>query len=300
MKKTLFLVFLLFLASNFFVACDSSKNYSDLAEPKADEDYVISLETRHGTMTIILFDETPLHKRNFINLVRKGFYEDLLFHRVIKDFVIQGGDPESKDANEERRLGNGDPGYTIPAEIRPNLRHEKGVLSAARIGDKENPRKASNGSQFYIVQGKTHTEDELNKLRTDYEKVQVYFAQFMKSPKYAELRDVYNKLYEQDKKEDMQEVINRVIPLMEDEFKVQLTKPYSQEEIDYYTSHSTTPSLDGEYTVFGKVVKGLEVIDKIAAEETKFDRPVKDVKMNMSLKVMKKTEITTQFGYTYP
>ncbi len=300
MKKTPFFVFFFFLAISLFFACDSSKNYSDLAEPKPDEDYVINLETRHGTMTIVLFDETPLHKRNFINLVRKGFYEDLLFHRVIKDFVIQGGDPKSKGANEERRLGNGDPGYTVPAEIRPQLRHEKGVLSAARMGDKENPRKASNGSQFYIVQGKNHTEAELNKLRTDYEKVQLYFAQFMKSPKYSELRDAYNKLYEQGKKEDMQEIVNRVIPLMEDEFKVQLSKPYSKEELDYYTTHSTTPSLDGEYTVFGKVIKGLDVIDKIADEETKFDRPVKDVKMNLTLKVMKKTEITAQFGYTYP
>lgn len=300
MKKKLFFIFLLFLATFSFVACDSSKNYSDLAEPKADEDYVISLETRHGTMTIILFDETPLHKRNFINLVRKGFYEDLLFHRVIKDFVVQGGDPESRGANEEKRLGKGDPGYTVPAEIRPNLRHEKGALSAARLGDKENPRKASNGSQFYIVQGKTHTKAELNKLRTDYEKVQIYFSQFMKSPKYAELRDIYNKLYEQDKKEEMQEIINRVVPLMEEEFKVQLSKPYTQEELDYYTSRPTSPSLDGEYTVFGKVVQGLEVIDKIANEETKFDRPVDDVKMNMALKVMKKSEITKQFGYTYP
>ncbi len=300
MRKTPFFVFLLFMATFFFASCDSSKNYADLAEPKADEDYVISLETRHGTMTIILFDETPLHKRNFINLVRKGFYEDLLFHRVIKDFVIQGGDPKSAGANEERRLGNGDPGYSIPAEIRPQFRHEKGALSAARIGNKENPRKASNGSQFYIVQGKTHTEEELNKLRTDYEKVQMYFAQFMKSPKYAELRNVYNKLYDQNKKEDMQEIINRVIPLMEAEFKVQLTKPYTKEEIDYYTTRHTVPSLDGEYTVFGKVIKGLDVIDKIANEETKFERPAEDVKMNMVLKVMKKTEISTQFGYTYP
>jgi len=127
--------------------------------------YVI-LETSMGNMKIKLYDETPLHKENFIKLVKEGYYDNLLFHRVIKEFMIQGGDPNSRNASATAQLGVGGPSYTVPAELSPLLYHKKGVLAAARQGDQVNPKKASSGSQFYIVQGKKYTDAELNMMET--------------------------------------------------------------------------------------------------------------------------------------
>lgn len=127
---------------------------SGATRPPADKKTeVVVLSTIYGDMTIKLYDETPRHKENFLRLVKEGFYDDLLFHRVIKNFMVQGGDPDSKGASSGKQLGQGGPGYTLPAEIRPEFIHKKGALAAARQGDQVNPRKESSGSQFYIVQG---------------------------------------------------------------------------------------------------------------------------------------------------
>lgn len=122
---------------------------------------MVVLSTEYGDMTILLYDDTPLHKANFLKLVEEGFYNDLIFHRVIKKFMVQGGDPDSRGAAKGARLGNGGPGYTIPAEIRPNHIHKKGALAAARLGDGQNPKKESSGSQFYIVHGNAATATSL-------------------------------------------------------------------------------------------------------------------------------------------
>jgi cyclophilin family peptidyl-prolyl cis-trans isomerase len=119
-----------------------------------NKDYVVTIKTKFGDMVVILFDETPKHKANFIKLAKEHYFDSILFHRVIKDFMIQGGDPNSKHAKPDEHLGLGGPGYTIDAELNPKFSHEKGVLSAARLGDQQNPSRASSGSQFYIVQGK--------------------------------------------------------------------------------------------------------------------------------------------------
>ncbi|MDR2010181.1 MAG: peptidylprolyl isomerase [Bacteroidales bacterium] len=124
----------------------------------------VKIETTKGTMTIMLYDDTPLHRDNFVKLVESGFYNDLLFHRVIKNFMIQGGDPESKNAPAGKALGMGGPGYTIPAEIKPNHFHKKGTLAAARQGDQQNPKRESSGSQFYIVQGQKYTDLQLDNM----------------------------------------------------------------------------------------------------------------------------------------
>jgi len=195
----------------------------------------VALETQFGTMTIELFDDTPAHRDNFIKLVEEGFYNDLLFHRVIKDFMVQGGDPNSRGAAPGARLGTGGPGYTIEAEMDSTHMHLKGALSAARQGDKVNPEKRSSGSQFYLVQGKTYTAAELANFESRMQKNHPGFA-------------------------------------------------YSEEQKAAYATAGGTPFLDMEYTVFGQVIEGLDIIDSIAAVRTaRGDRPLEDVTMRMRI-----------------
>ena len=198
-------------------------------EPKPSNkksETMVVISTEYGDMKIKLYDETPLHRDNFIKLAKEGFFDGLLFHRVIPQFMIQGGDPTSKDARPGQQLGAGGPGYTIPAEFNPNFIHKKGALSAARQGDQVNPKRASSGSQFYIVQGRTASAQEL-------------------------------------KRGGIQ---------------------YTEEQIKTYAETGGTPFLDGQYTVFGEVVEGLDVIDKIAAVRTApGDRPMEDVKFSVKV-----------------
>ncbi len=191
---------------------------------------LVKISTEYGDMVVKLYNGTPLHRDNFIKLVKGNYYDSLLFHRVIKDFMIQGGDPDSKGAAPGQMLGNGGPGYTIPAEFNKEYFHKKGVLAAAREGDNVNPDKASSGSQFYIVQGRKWKNMELNTM----------------------------------------------------EQQVGHTIPWEQKEV--YMSIGGTPHLDRNYTVFGEVITGMEVIDKIAALKTdQMARPVEDIKMSITL-----------------
>jgi peptidyl-prolyl cis-trans isomerase B (cyclophilin B) len=177
-----------------------------------------------GDIVIELYDSTPEHKKNFLKLVDENFYDSLLFHRVMSGFMVQGGDPNSRNAGPNDRLGAGGPGYTIPAEI--GAPHFKGTLAAARQGDAVNPRRESSGSQFYLVQG------------------------------------------------------NPVSDQMLDNIERQYGLKYNQTQRQKYLEVGGTPQLDGQYTVFGEVVKGLDVIDKIAAVRTnQADRPLEDVWM---------------------
>jgi len=190
------------------------------------QDCLVSMETTLGTMTIQLYDATPQHRDNFIKLAESGFYDGLLFHRIIEGFMIQGGDPNSKNAKANQRLGTGGPGYTVPEEITEEYAHIKGSLSAARQGDAVNPKKASSGSQFYIVHGQKVSEDVLSNM----------------------------------------------------EARKGIT--YSEENKEAYQTQGGTPFLDQDYTVFGIVVKGLDIIDTIAKVETNgADRPKEDVKI---------------------
>jgi peptidyl-prolyl cis-trans isomerase B (cyclophilin B) len=190
----------------------------------------VLISTPFGDMTAVLYDETPQHRDNFLKLAREGFYDGTLFHRVIRGVMIQGGDPDSRGAAPNQRLGMGGPGYTIPAEFHPDLIHKKGALAAARRGGPQNPEKRSSGSQFYIVQGKTHTAAELNRIASG-------TGAF-----------------------------------------------YTGEQIQIYQQLGGTPNLDTEYTVFGEVIDGIEVIDKIAAVKTApGDRPVEDVEMTVKI-----------------
>jgi cyclophilin family peptidyl-prolyl cis-trans isomerase len=205
-------------------------NVSCLAQNKQTK---ILLSTSYGDIKMVLYNETPKHRDNFIKLVKEEFFNGTLFHRVIKDFMIQGGDPESKMAKAGQMLGNGGPGYTIPAEINTKFIHKKGALSAARQGDGVNPKKESSGSQFYIVQGKKATKAELDGI---------------------------------GKRNGI---------------------AYTADQIKTYETDGGTAFLDMNYTVFGEVIEGFDVIDKIAnVTKGRGDRPVEDIKMTM--KIVKK------------
>lgn len=241
----------------------------------------ILIETDFGNMTAILYDKTPQHRDNFIKLAKEGFYNDLLFHRVIKGFMIQGGDPDSKGAAAGVQLGGGGPGYTVPAEIMPELFHQKGALSAARTGDNVNPERASSGSQFYIVQGTKMTKDQLT---VDMQKLNQYLGQLFQKPEYASIREELNTLYMAQEMDKFNAKMMSTRPIIEKEFGVDLSMKTSDEKVAAYTTLGGTPSLDNQYTVFGQVIEGLDVIDKIAAVKTApGDRPVEDVKMKVSI-----------------
>ena len=188
------------------------------------------IATSFGDMVVELYNETPKHRDNFIRLVNEGFYNGTLFHRIIPSFMIQGGDPDSKGADPNIQLGNGGPGYTIPAEIVDELYHKKGVLAAARLGDAVNPKKESSGSQFYLVQGQVFSEEKLRS------------------------------------------------------FGLRSGKKYTEEQVKSYGTIGGTPHLDGAYTVFGEVVKGLGVIELIANQKRdENNRPLKDVEMSIRI-----------------
>ncbi|MBW6483224.1 MAG: peptidylprolyl isomerase [Vicingaceae bacterium] len=199
---------------------------------KDKKETTILISTGYGEIKLKLYNETPQHRDNFIKLTKGGFYNETLFHRIIQGFMIQGGDPDSKNAVKGKVLGNGDVGYTIPAEFNTSLIHKKGALAAARMGDDVNPEKASSGCQFYIVQGKKYTKEDLDKV--------------------------------------VQRKQGRVT--------------YTEEQYKLYETIGGTPQLDMDYTVFGEVIEGLDVLDKIAAvAKDKRDRPIEDVKMTVKI-----------------
>lgn len=261
------------------------------------KDYVVTIKTKYGDMVAILYDETPKHKENFIKLAKEHYFDSLLFHRVIEGFMIQGGDPESKNVRPGQRLGNGGPGYTIDAEFNPKFFHEKGALSAARMGDQVNPAKASSGSQFYIVQGTKYKEADL---KIDNAKLGQCIQQFLQMPDNQHLYDTLSKLY-QSNIEAYQAMIVSLVPQMEKATGIKLEKDIPVEQLTAYTTVGGAPHLDGGYTVFGKVIKGLDVIDKIAAQpKDGADRPVENIMMMVTVEEMSKKKIEKEYGYTYP
>lgn len=247
----------------------------------------ILISTSLGNIKIKLFEETPLHKKNFLKLVKQGFYDSLLFHRVINSFMIQGGDPDSKLANDTILLGNGDVGYWIPAEFNPKIYHKKGVLAAAREGDDINPKKESSGCQFYIVMGKKYDSLALQKaeLRVNREIIQKinYLVGFGgKSPA---LKAYYTRLYAQGK-EDSLKVATKQLTDEVSKAEYAKTKHYSwtPQQRKVYSTLGGTPHLDNNYTIFGEVIEGLDVIDKIAGMKTdKNDRPKENIRMKISI-----------------
>ena len=284
---TVFLTFIILATS-----CAQSKK----------NDYVVTIKTKYGDMVAILYDETPKHKENFIKLAKAHYFDSLLFHRVIQGFMIQGGDPNSKKAKPGESLGNGGPGYTVPAEFNPKFFHEKGALSAARLGDQQNPEKASSGSQFYVVQGSVLTPADIDNLKYDQGMLMNGLRKMFESPSNKPLLDSLTSLYYSGDMVAYQKRLIELIPRVEKATGMKLTKAnMSEEKRKLYTTVGGSPHLDGEYTVFGKVIKGLDIIDKIAAAQRDAgDRPVEDLRMFVSVEEMSKKKITKDYGYIYP
>lgn len=239
---------------------------------------MVWIQTTQGDVKIKLYNETPRHRDNFIKLVEERYYDSVLFHRVIKNFMVQAGDPASKHAKPEARLGEGGPDYTIPAEFNVNLIHKKGALAAARSGDEVNPLQASSGSQFYIVQGKTFTDEELD--QTERRVMNIRMNRYMKA--YITLPE-NNKLLAEisTSPRPKQDSLLRIIATKVD--SIHRNEPpfkFTPQQREVYKTIGGTPHLDSNYTVFGEVVEGLEVIDKIASVKTgAADRPLEDVRI---------------------
>lgn len=246
----------------------------------------IKIETTLGNMVAVLYDDTPLHRDNFVKNIKEGVYKDLLFHRVIKEFMIQGGDPDSKNAPAEKVLGNGSLGYTIPAEFKTNHYHKKGVLAMARQGDDVNPKKESSSCQFYIVHGKVFEDNVLTMMedRFNQQTRNQIFNEFLMKTENAEwLKKAQDAVNAKDNAK-LQEVVNHFSPQIEEELTKRGKFAFTAEQRKIYTTLGGAPHLDGNYTVFGEITEGLDVIDKIAAEVTdRYDRPVKNIIMNISI-----------------
>lgn len=272
-KLNLRILSLYFLGSTFFYALQAQTQR-------------VKISTEYGDMVAVLYDETPGHRDNFLKLAKEGFYDGTIFHRVIKDFMIQGGDPQSKNATPEAALGNGGPGYTIPAEINAKYYHKKGALAAARLGDNINPKKESSGSQFYIVHGNKFTPQVLGQMqdRKNNAAKSKLTREFLNDPANAAYMDRLKKLQEEKNQEGIQALFKEVDALTASKNVSAPASSYNEQQIKTYSEVGGTPHLDGDYTVFGEIVEGLDVIDKIAAvEKGNADRPKKDIKMKITL-----------------
>ena len=264
-----------------------------VASCTANKDYLVTFHTPYGDMRAVLYDATPKHKKNFLELAQSGRYDSTLFHRVIADFMIQGGDLTTKPSRGPEDTVS----HTVPAEFVDTLFHRKGALAAARQGDQINPERASSGSQFYIVQGKTYSKNELV---TDMEKLTTGVQQLVQFVDYAEERDQLVALYESGDYEGYTERMLSLKPAVEEKLDISVDRDYSEEKIQAYTSVGGVPHLDDTYTVFGQVIDGLSVIDSIAAQPTgRADKPIEDVFMTVSVEELSKKKITQRYGYMY-
>jgi cyclophilin family peptidyl-prolyl cis-trans isomerase len=280
MKKNLFLSIVMVAFTMMSCSANNAGSESQVNAPekgKTEKMTQVKLETSLGDIVVELYNETPQHRDNFIKLVKEGYYDGVLFHRVIKDFMIQTGDGNSKNAGPDRPLGDGDPGYTIEAEfIYPKYFHKRGALAAARTGDQVNPERRSSGSQFYIVTGKIYSSDELQmmaKRMGDMQKQEIFRRLVMENK--ARIDELQNS---QDNAA-LQALQNELIQQTEAEAAKTPFK-MTDEQIDAYTSVGGTPHLDGQYTVFGEVIKGMDVVDKIQNTQTgRADRPTTDIKI---------------------
>lgn len=280
MERNLFLSFMMVVLTLISCSANNTESASEsAAQPQTTNSKMtkVKLETTMGDIVVELYNETPQHRDNFVKLVQEGYYDGVLFHRVIKDFMIQTGDGSSKTAGPDATLGDGDPGYTIPAEfVYPKYFHKRGALAAARTGDQVNPERRSSGSQFYIVTGKIYSSDELKMMtqRLASVKKQDIFRRLV-NENHAQIET----LQRNQDNEGLNELQNRLIQQTEAE-AAQSPFSLTDEQIDAYTSVGGTPHLDGQYTVFGQVIEGMDVVDKIQNAQTgRMDRPVSDIKI---------------------
>ena len=270
-------ILLICLAFIALTACSAGSKKQTNHHMENEKRTLVKLETTMGNITVALYNETPKHRDNFIKLVKEGVYDSTLFHRVIKQFMIQAGDPDSKNASDTAMLGSGDVGYTIPAEFNPKFFHKKGVLAAARQGDDVNPEKASSGCQFYIVTGRKFTEPQLlgmeNKINDQHEEA------LFDSLARQHMKEIYKMRKAGDNAgllelQDTLEAQARELADKEEKFR------FTPEQIKAYSTIGGAPHLDGSYTVFGEVTEGMEVVENIEIAKTnRADRPVENIRI---------------------
>lgn len=270
-------ILLICLAFIALTACSAGSKKQTNHHMENEKRTLVKLETTMGNITVALYNETPKHRDNFIKLVKEGVYDSTLFHRVIKQFMIQAGDPDSKNASDTAMLGSGDVGYTIPAEFNPKFFHKKGVLAAARQGDDVNPEKASSGCQFYIVTGRKFTEPQLlgmeNIINEQHEEA------LFDSLARQHMKEIYKMRKAGDNAgllelQDTLEAQARELADKEEKFR------FTPEQIKAYSTVGGAPHLDGSYTVFGEVTEGMEVVENIEIAKTnRADRPVENIRI---------------------
>ena len=270
-------ILLICLAFIALTACNAGSKRQTNHHMENEKRTLVKLETTMGNITVALYNETPKHRDNFIKLVKEGVYDSTLYHRFIKQYKIQAGDPDSKNASDTAMLGSGDVGYTIPAEFNPKFFHKKGVLAAARQGDDVNPEKASSGCQFYIVTGRKFTEPQLlgmeNKINEQREEA------LFDSLARQHMKEIYKMRKAGDNAgllelQDTLEAQARELADKEEKFR------FTPEQIKAYSTIGGAPHLDGSYTVFGEVTEGMEVVDNIEIAKTnRADRPIENIRI---------------------
>lgn len=265
-----------------FASCSASgSNHS--TEMADTNDVKVEVATTLGNFTVLLYGDTPIHRDNFVKLVKEGYYNNTLFHRVINEFMVQAGDPDSKNAKSGQMLGSGDPGYTLQAEfVYPKHFHKRGALAAARTGGPMNPEKRSSGSQFYVVTGRKFTEPELERVEQNaaYNKKREVFDNLVKAN-----MDQIRTLQAAGDTTALKALQDKLVADTEDAV-AKMNVSLTPEQRQAYTTVGGTPHLDGDYTVFGEVLSGMDVIEKIEKVETdSHDRPVDDVKI-ISMKIV--------------
>lgn len=270
-------ILLICLAFIALTACNAGSKRQTNHHMENEKRTLVKLETTMGNITVALYNETPKHRDNFIKLVKEGVYDSTLFHRVIKQFMIQAGDPDSKNASDTAMLGSGDVGYTIPAEFNPKFFHKKGVLAAARQGDDVNPEKASSGCQFYIVTGRKFTEPQLLGMekKINEQREEALFDSLARQ----HMKEIYKMRKAGDNAgllelQDTLEAQARELADKEEKFR------FTPEQIKAYSTIGGAPHLDGSYTVFGEVTEGIEVVNNIEIAKTnRADRPIENIRI---------------------
>ena len=269
-------------------SADSSEDQTETiplfpTENRTEEVAVIS--TKFGEMIVRLYDATPEHKANFLKLAKEGFYDSTTFHRIIEGFMVQGGDPNSKDDNL-RNDGQGGPGYTLPAEIVRGYIHKKGALAAARMGNDTNPDMRSSGSQFYIVHGRQRTERDVDQLlaQANNNIEQGLISTYVGSPENIEVKQRIDQAIMDGNTGIVSEIITEIKPLATKYFEPLV---YTPQQREIYLTQGGVPYLDGSYTVFGEVIQGLTVVDSIVqAKKNYADRPLEDIPMIVRVQTM--------------
>jgi cyclophilin family peptidyl-prolyl cis-trans isomerase len=280
--KRLVLVLIAFLMTSNLIA-------------QSKKEPIVLISTTYGDIRIKLFKETPLHTKNFIRLAKKGYFNETLFHRVINNFMIQGGDPDSKKAHPGALLGNGGPKYTIPFEYVPAYFHQKGMVAAAREGDDVNPLRASSGSQFYIVVGKVFDDAGLEKAER---RINTTLKNNLKYNYISSDKTLKDRLagYKKSDTAAYNRQMEQVERVADSLYKKQIPYVIPEEERKIYKTIGGTPHLDGSYTIFGEVIEGLDVVEKISKVRTdENDRPVENIVM--SVRILKRKEIKKQGSF---